>query len=211
MTTNEITALSRKKLLEEGTELIADDTVLTYANLAYKDVIKKAFPKNSILEATIAFTSGSGSLPSLYGTLYTDAHDSDGNPFPEVSIADFIRYNDLSINAITIEGGIMKVSPDSTSSLDVKYYPTYPKLTTAVNPTIDEYLHEPIVYGILYRAFEDLQDPELAQFYKNIYVDMLTDKIDTLSNYEEDSQRGGQMFNGINIVGGGSDNDPNRW
>lgn len=211
MTTNEITALARKKLLEEGTELIADDTILTYANLSHKDVIKKAFPKNSILEATIAFTAGSGSLPSLYGTLYTDTYDSEGNVFPEVSIADFIRRNDVGINAVTIEGGVMKVSPSDTSSLTVKYYPTYPTLTTAVNPTIDEYLHEPIVYGILYRSFEDLQDPELAQFYKNIYVDMLTDKIDTLSNYEEDSQRGGQMFNGINIVGGGSNNDPNKW
>ena len=211
MQTNTITSLARKKLLEEGTEIIADETILTYANLAYDDVIKKAFPKNSILEATVTFTNGSGTLPTLYGTLYTDGYDSSNNKFPELSIADFINAKANGVRALTVEVGVMKVSPISTTSVTVKYYPSYPTLTTSVNPTIDSYLHEPIVYGILARAFEDLQDPELSNFYKDKFDVMLKDRIDTLSNYEEDSQRGGVMFNGINILGQGLSNSPDNW
>jgi hypothetical protein len=131
------------------------------------------------------------------------------NVFPEVSIADFLRQN--GANAVTIEGGEIKVSPDSTASLNIKYYPTYATLTTSVNPTIDDYLHEPIVYGILARAFEDLQDPESSQLYANKFTAMLNERIESLSNYEEDAQKGNVMFNGINIIGGGHNSDPNRW
>jgi hypothetical protein len=211
MTTNEITQLARKKLLEAGTEIIDDTTILIYANLAYKDVIKKAFPKNSILSATVSFTAGSGTLPSLFGTVYTDAVDVNNNVFPEMSIADFQRAEIKAENAIVVEGGVMKVSPDTTTSLTVKYYPTYPTLTATVDPSIDEYLHEPIVYGILARAYEDLQDPELSAFFETKFGDMLLNKINTLSNYEEDGQKGGQMFNGINIIGRSANNDPDRW
>lgn len=211
MTTAQILALVRAKILEEEDDIINDDTLLIYANLAYKDVIKRTFPSNSILTATVSFTNGVGAFPSLFGTLYTDALDANGNVFPELSIADFARNN--SGNAITVEGGTLKVLPTTTASLVVKYYPTYPTLNTStpVNPTIDEFLHEPIVYGTIYRAFEDLQDFELAQFYEAKFTNMLSEKLSALSNYEETAQKGGAMFNGINIIGGGSASDPNHW
>jgi hypothetical protein len=211
MTTNQILDLARLKLLEEGTEIISDATLLIYANLAFKDVIKKAFPNSSIESTTIAFTSGSGSLPSDFGTLYTDAYDSNNNIFPEVSISDFVRRLASSENAVVVENGAIKVSPASTTSLTVKYYPTYTVLTAGSTPGIDEYLHEPIVYGILARAFEDLQDTELSQYHSAKFESLLEKKLNTLSNYEEDAQRGGVMFNGINIIGGGVNNDPNHW
>ena len=211
MTTQQIIDLSRLKLLETGSDLITDTTILLYANLAYKDIIKKAFPNNSISEGTVTFTSGVGSLPANFGTLYTDAYDTQGNIFPEVSISDFIRRLGNSENAVCIEGGNIKVSPADTASLTIKYYPTYETLAISVNPTIDEYLHEPIIYGVLYRAFEDLQDPELSKYYKNEYKSMLEDALSSLSNYEEDAQRGGTMFNGIQIISDGTANNPNHW
>lgn len=201
MTTTEITSLARAKLLEQGTELLSDSTIMLYANLAYKDVIKQAFPNNSINTSIITFTEGVGALPSDFGTLYTDAVDENLNVYPEVSIADFVRLD--SQNGVVIEDGTIKVSPDTVTSLTIKYYPTYETLTAVNSPTIDEFLHEPIVYGILARAFEDLQDPELATFYSNKFTLMLKEKLSNLSNYEEDAQKGGVMFNGINILGGG--------
>lgn len=211
MTTAEILSLARAKLLEAGTEILTDATLLIYANLAHKDVIKKAFPNSAITTATVTFTSGSGTLPSSFGTLYTDAYDSNYNIFPEVSPSDFIRKLASSENAVVIEGGVIKVSPATTSSLTVKYYPTYTTLSAVINPTIDEYLHEPIVYGILWRAFEDLQDWELSTFHKANFKTMLDEKLNNLSNYEEEAQRGGAMFNGISILGNGVANDPNHW
>lgn len=211
MTTSEILTLARAKLLEESTDILSDATLLIYANLAHKDVIKKAFPNSAITTATITFTSGSGTLPVLFGTLYTDAYDTNNNIFPEVSISDFVRNLADNISCVTIEGGAMKVSPSTTSSLIIKYFPSYATLTASVNPTIDEYLHEPIVYGILARAFEDLQDFELSQFYENKFTAKLDEKLNILSNYEEDAQRGGVMFNGINLLGGGNNNNPDGW
>lgn len=209
MTTPEILALARAKILEQEEDIISDTTLLIYANLAYKDVIKRAFPNNSILTATVTFTSGSGALPASFGTTYGDAVDTGGTIFPEVSIADFIRQNGAP--AITIEGGVMKVSPSTTASLSVKYYPTYPTLTASVHPTIDEFLHEPIVYGTIGRAFEDLQDFELSKFYEKKASDMLIDKLNALSNYEEDSLRGGVMLNGINILGTSNNGSTTQW
>lgn len=211
MTTQQIIDLARLKLLESEDGIITDDTILIYANLTYRDIIKKAFPNNSISQATVSFSNGVGSLPADFGTLYTDAYDTQRNIFPEVSISDFIRKQANSENAICVEGGEFKVSPVDTSSLIIKYYPTYETLAVGTDPTIDEYLHEPIVYGVLYRAFEDLQDPELSKYYKNEYKAMLDDYISSLSNYEEDAQRGGVMFNGISIINSPRFNDPNHF
>lgn len=211
MTTAEILTLARAKLLEEGTAILSDATLLIYANLAHKDVIKEAFPNSAIATATVTFTAGSGSLPALFGTLYTDAYDAGNNLFPEVSPSDFIRRLASSENAVVIEGGAIKASPASTTSLTIKYYPTYATLTASVNPTIDEYLHEPIVYGILWRAFEDLQDFEMSLFHQNKFETILKKKLNVLSNYEEEAQRGGTMFNGINIIGNGTNNSTDTW
>lgn len=211
MTTAQITSLVRLKLLESGTDIISDATLLIYANLAHKDVIKKAFPNSAVTTATVTFTAGVGTLPATFGTLYTDAVDSNDNIFPEVSIADFVRKLASGENCVTIESATIKASPTTTASLIIKYYPTYSALTASVDPTIDEYLHEPIVYGTLARAYEDLQDPELSQFYSNKFDTMLDKKLSVLSNYEENAERGGQMFNGINILGNGTSQDPDKW
>ncbi len=198
LTTNQIITLSRAKLLEATTEVISDDTILIYANLTNQDIIKRVFTNDKILSATVSLTNGVGSLPSLFGTLYGSAQDAQGNVFEEVSIEDF--DNKTLDRMITIEGGTFKVYPTTTSSVDIKYYPISETLTTSQNPTINEYFHECIVYGILERAFEDLQDQELSSYYKAKYENMILSKSSVQSNYEETNQRGSTMFTYTKLI-----------
>lgn len=212
LTTSQIIALSRAKLLEQTDEIISDDTLLIYANLANQDVSKRVFTNDKILSSTITFTNGTGTLPALFGTLYGSAQDSGGSVFEEVSIEDF--DNKTLAQMVTIEGGNIKAYPTTTGSLSIKYYPKFDALTItpSTTPNVNEYFHELIVYGILQRAFEDLQDEELATIYANKYEKELLKKISTQSNYEEGNQRGGQMFNYVPLISGsGNGGGANFW
>jgi len=210
LTTNQITALARKKILEATNEVVDDATILIYANLTQDDIIKRAFPNDAIATAAITFTNGVGTLPTDFGTLYGDAYRNTSDFFPELSIEDFNRKN-LS-QSVTIESGTIKVYPTTVGSLSVKYYKTFPALTSAVNPSFNSYFHELIIYGILARAYEDLQDQDLASLNDGIFEKKLSQKIATQSQYEEGNQRAGQMFNAQDLLGGGlSKSDPNYF
>ena len=210
LTTTQILSLARSKLLEATPEIITDETLLIYANLTYKDLIKRTFTNNKIASAVVNFTNGVGSLPALFGTLYGGGFDSGNNLFEEVTIEDFALK--LLPQMITVEAGQLKVYPTTTTQLTIRYYPTYADLTAGSTPGIDEYFHESIVYGILARAFEDLQDESLSAYYAGKYEADLTKKLGIQSNYEEGNQRGGQMFNGINLLGGPySSGSANYW
>ena len=197
LTTNQITSLAKAKILETTTEVISDSTILIYANLTQEDLAKRAFPNSAIKTATVTFTNGVGTLPTDFGTLYGDAYKNDLF-YPELPIEDFNKKT--LPYSVTVEGDTIKVYPESTGELDIKYYPSNPTLTSAVNPTIHSYLHELIVYGILYRAFEDLQDEELATFYRDKYEKELLLKTGALSNFEEGNQKGGQMFTNHSLI-----------
>jgi len=194
MTTQQIIASVRLKVLEATSEVVSDTTIIGYANFALQDVYKRAFPNSLIETATLTFTNGVADLPSNFGTLYGDAYTNTNDIFPELSIADF---NEKTLSqAVTIEKGQLKIYPvDKTPTINIKYYAKPTTLTANVDPTIDEYLHECLVYGTLYRVLEDLQDENLSQFYFNKYESLLSQKIANLSNYEEGNQRDGQMFN----------------
>lgn len=207
MTTNQILQIARKRILELTTDVIDDATILLYANLTYKDIQKKIFPNDQILTTTVTFTAGVGTLPTNFGTLYGDAIQGTANYFPEVNIEDFSKQT--LTQAVTIEGATLKVYPITTASVVIKYYPSFPEISTAVNPTINEYFHELIVDGIVYRTHFDLQDESLGTFYRQKYDTDLREKMATLSNYEEGNQKAGTMFNGLNLIGGLSDGNPN--
>lgn len=198
LTTLQILSLARTKLLESTTEIISDENILIYANLTYQDLIKRIFTNDKILSATLTFTSGSVATPTLFGTLYGSAQDSGGNIFEEVNIEDF--DNKVADRMITIESGTIKVYPTTTASLSIKYYPTFAELTAGSNPSINEYFHECIVYGILERAFEDLQDESLSQYYKQKYEGEVAKRTAVQSNYEENNQRGSVMFSWQNLI-----------
>ena len=201
LTVTQIISLSRAKLLEQTTEVVSDETLLIYANLAQQDIIKRTFTNDKILSATVSFTSGTGSQPATFGTLYGSAQDASGNVFEEVSIEDF--DNRTLDRMITVEGGSLKVFPTATASLNIKYYPATTTLTAGSTPSVNDYFHECIVYGILSRAFEDLQDESLSAYYAGKYEAMLSARSSNQSNYEEGNTRGGQMFTYQNLMTGG--------
>lgn len=210
LTTNQITSITRKRILETTSEIVDDATILLYMNLTQEDIYKKVFPNSHILSATVAFTNGVGTLPTRFGTLYGDAVDSSGsNFFPELSIEDFKK--ETLAQAVTIEGGTIKVYPTTTASLDIKYYPTFTDLTSAVNPSINSYFHECLIDGTTYRCLFELQDQELATFYKAKYDKDMAEKIAVQSMYEEDNQRSAQLFGAQTLISesGEIGGDPN--
>lgn len=198
MTSNNIITLARNKLLETTTEILKDDVLYIYANLSQEDIAKKTFTNDKITSATVTFTSGVGTLPTDFGTLYGDAFDTANNFYPEMTIEDFKK--EIQERGVTIEAGTIKVLPSTTTSLTIKYWPTFADMTSAVNPSINSYFHEMIVYGILYRAFEDLQDWELSKFFREKYDVELQQKIETLSNYEENNTRSSEFFSQQNLL-----------
>jgi hypothetical protein len=192
LTVTQILSLARGKLLEETTEVISDEKILIYLNLAHQDLSKRLFTNEEITSQTVTLTNGQVAVPATFGTMYGSAKDSGGNIFEEVSIEDF--DNKTLDRMVTVEGGFIKAYPTTTTSLEIKFYPKVETLTIGSTPTINEYFHESIVYGILARAFEDLQDEQLAAFYAGKYLADFRDKQSVQSNYEEGNQRGGQMF-----------------
>ena len=192
MTTNEITTAIRRKVLETTDEIVSDETVLLYANQSYIEVYKRVFTSNEVISATVSCSNGVCTLPTRYGRMYSKALDADLNEFEEVSIADY-NQNDFE-RVYTIEEGSLLVNKTDITSLTVRYYEQPETLTSSVDPSIDDYFHEVIIYGGIWRVQEDLQDEELAEFYQNRFESELTRRIASQSSYEETNQRGGEMF-----------------
>lgn len=192
MTISQILSLVRIKLLEQTTEVVSDETLLIYAQLTNIDLVKRIFTNDKILSATVNLTNGVGSLPSGFGTLYGSGKDSGDNNYEEVSIEDF--DNKVLDRMMTVEGATLKIYPTDVSSIAIKYYPTFSTLTVASTPSVNEYFHECMVYGILERAFEDLQDESLSAFYRAKYKSEIAERSAIQSNYEEGNVRGSQMF-----------------
>lgn len=199
MTTNEITTAARRKVLETTDEIISDTTVLLYANQAYIEVYKQVVTGNKVASETVACTNGVCTLPATYGRMYTNAIDQNSREFVEVSIGDYLN-DDLDGYFYTIENGAIKVSEDDVTTLTVRFYAKPETLTAVVDPSIDEYFHEVIVYGIVWRIHEDLQDEELSSYYQNKFTDELKRRMSNQSNYEESNQRGGQMFTDQRLI-----------
>lgn len=198
MTTNQILNLAKGILLETTTDIISSENLLLFANESYKDVWKRSRVQGDIASTTLALTSGVGTLASDFGTMYGDAQDSDGNFYPEVPIEDF--YRKQLERMCTVEGGELKAYPVDTASLTFRYRPKPATLTTTQNPEIDDYLHEPIVYGIVSRGHAFLQDEELASFYRQKQLNELNERLGVQSAYEENNQRGAVMFNYQSLI-----------
>lgn len=179
-------------MLEVTDDIIADSQILIYANETYDDLKIRTFDNSQIQNATVNFSSGTGTPPSNFGTLYGDPVDTAGNRYNELTINDFITKPLEKM--ITLQSGVFKIEPN-TAQLIINYYPSYEALTTSQNPEINKYFHELIVYGILSRGFEDLQDPELSKYYGDKYETELLKKAGNLSQYQEENQNDGAMFN----------------
>lgn len=198
MTSQQIINSVRRKVLEAGTEIITDATLFEYLNLAYQDVYKRIYPNSAITTATITCVAGVCTLPATFGTLYGDAYDSSDKSYEEVSIADFKRGE--FDRAVTIENGTLKVLPLTTASLSIKHYPKPATLTAVINPTIDDFFQEALVYGTTYRCHEDLQDETLSQFYRALFKTEMQERLEAQSSYEELNQRGGSFFTDQGLI-----------
>ena len=200
LTSNQIASAIRRKILEQTDSIVTDDVLFMNMNLAYDDIKMMSFTNDQIESATITLTSGSGTLPANFGTLYGPGYVSttDKTPYEEKSIAYFDREPENE--AITIEGNQIKVNPSSTSQIIIKYYPSYDPLTTTQNPEVNEYLHEPIIYGAMYRILEDMQEFDKAALVEKAYESKIAKRTSVISNYQEENAGGGQMFNGIRII-----------
>lgn len=193
MTTNEIIATARRKVLEETEEIISDDAALLYANQSYIEVYKRVFTNNKIESESVACSAGVCTLPATYGRMYSRAKDQDNNEYEEVSIADFNREDNIGLN-YTIEEGELKVNSDTVTTLTVWFYAEPEELAADSNPSIDVYFHEVIMYGVVWRMHEDLQDEELANYYQTKFEEELTRRMGAQSTYEETNVRGGELF-----------------
>lgn len=199
LSTNSILAATRRKLLEEGTDLVSDETLLMNVNLAYDELKIKTFTNDQIEKATISFVDGVGTLPANFGTAYGPGYKTatDRTPFNEKNIADFDR--DLYDEAFTIEGGQIKVHPATTTQLIIKFWPKYDPLTATQDPELNEYLHEIIIYGAMWRILEDLQNEARSEYYREKTKELIKEKSNDLSNYQEENLEG-VMLNGIRIL-----------
>lgn len=195
LTTNQITSAIRRKILEETSDLVSNETVLLNANLAYDDLKYRTFTPDQILSATITFINGVGTLPADFGTLYGAGFKSttDRTPFNEVSISDFDRKTDEE-NCVCIIEGDLYVKPTSTTSLTIRYYPTYDALSTVQNPELKDYFHELIIYGAVWRILEDLQNEALSEYYRTKYEEEFKKKTDAMSQYQEENMGGNEFF-----------------
>ena len=198
MTTNQLKTIIRRKILEATTDVIPDSILLIYTNEAYKDVWKRLFTATDIDTTTITLTAGVGTLPSTFGTAYGEAVGNDGNLYTEVSINDFVK--ETIPYAYTIEDGEIKCSDTTVANLTMKYWPKPDELVSGSTPSINEYFHEPIIYGAMSRAYEDLQDEELSAFYKNKFSTELGERLAAQSVYEETNQKGAVMFTHQNLI-----------
>jgi hypothetical protein len=196
LTTAQIQNTVRRKLLEEGVDLISDDTLLLNINLAYDDLKLRTFSSDQLDKATIDLTNGVGTLPATFGTAYGVGYASatDKQPYNEQSLADFDRYDDGYKFTVDKRNNQILVTPTSTSQIIIRFWPSYATLTSIQNPEVHEYFHELIIYGAMARLHEDLQNESLSQYYSQKYEEELTKKTSVLSNYEESNEGGNEFF-----------------
>lgn len=217
MTTEQILKLARKKLLETSSEIFSDEDLLLYANLSKDEIASRYLADNLIKSTVLDFTSGSATIPADFNSVYyiNDTGQKDGIKYVFVDLKQYLQ-NDMS-NMVTEENGVFKNNQNKTS-LTMWYYSTLPDLAllpTIVNPStsLKPLLHELIVYGIVYRAFEDAQDFELSKYFKDKFEAEYTIRTNNLSELEENPKQSGQMFDALpdlNFNGYSSDN-PNYW
>lgn len=202
MTTVELLSLVRKKILETTEEIVDNDTLLIYASQRQQDIYKRVFPNSKVTtSSSIALTAGSGTLPTNFGTLYSDPYDAEGNFYPELNIEDFQKQT--LERGSTVEAGVLKIYPTTVASVTIKYYPTLATITTSQDPTVDTYFDKCLVLGTVSDAYEDLQDHAMAKFYDDKYEFELQRRNAVMSNYEENNKDNGQLFSDQNLLGGG--------
>lgn len=203
LTTAEVLQLSRDKLLELAETVLPTTKLLKYANLCQDDIAKDVLTDDITIPTTLSFSGGAATLPSNWEShrLSKDSQvPGQGNEFKYVNLEDYRagKYERM----ITKYNGQILVFPVDTSVLYTDYYKKLPDMAIdpVQNPSVDVSLQELIIYGIMFRALEDLQDFELAKEYRGKFEQELKLKSRKISLSEEGPEKSGEMFNYVQIV-----------
>lgn len=213
LTTAQILAIARTKILERTDAVVSDETLLRYGNLAKDEMALRAPSQRDIKAASLAFAAGIATTPSDFLSFY-GCKDSqvpgEGNDYRNVSLEDFrARRHDRMVCRL---GPSLLAYPSTSVTLYLDYYAKPVDISASQNPTVDDALHECIAYGMVWRAFQDLQDFELSRFFQQEFESRFAAQSSALSQLEEDPQDSGAMFNAIDILGGGGPTaSADRW
>lgn len=217
MRTVDIIKLARKKLLENTQEIFSDDDLLLYANLTKDELAKRYLGNRGIKKATLTFVSGEVTRPTDWNGAYfiNDTGAKGGNEYKMVNIGDF--YADKYAYMVTEEDGKL-INNTGATSLTFWYFKKLSDLASGETPIdppteLDDFLHELIIYGIVWRGFEDAQDFELSKYFKDKFEAEYTIRTSHLSELEEAPMESGEMFEplpDLNFTGYGA-SDPNKW
>lgn len=217
MRTVDILKLARKKLLENTQEIFSDEDLLLYGNLTKDELAKRYLGNRGIKKATLNFVNGEVARPTDWNGMYfaNSTGQKGGNEYKMVNIGDY--YGDKYPYMLVEEDGMLK-NNNGASQVTVWYFKKLSDI--AISPTIidppaelNDFLHELIVYGIVWRGFEDAQDFELSKYFKDKFEAEYTIRTSHLSELEEAPMESGEMFEplpDLNFSGYGA-SDPNRW
>lgn len=217
LTTQQILGLARDKLLEIGDAIVTSEKLLIFANLAQDEIAKDIYTDDMTISTTLSFVGGVATIPTDWES-HRLSKDSlipgQGSVFEWVNLEDFRagKYTKM----IAKINGQLAVYPTSTATLYTDYYKKLPNMSISpvVNSALDPSLVELIVYGILYRAFEDLQEWDIAKEMRGKFETEKQLKARRVSQAEKKPQKSGEMFNPISIIppnGGSYRNSPNSF
>jgi len=199
LTTKDILKLIRIKILEQTDEVVLGTTIISYLNLTYQDIQIKSQDKSRIATSSISIVLNEGTLPTDFGTQLGKPKNQNGEIVSILGLQDFRRSLKTDLVCTIMNGKVLVKEDSNISSLVMDYYKSYLPLSVSQDPETNAYFDECLIYGAVYRAMEDIQDHELSIYFKNIYDNMLVEKMAMLSAYQEQSQES-TMFNGITII-----------
>jgi len=199
LTTKDILKLIRIKILEQTDEVVLGTTIISYLNLTYQDIQIKSQDKSRIATSSISIVLNEGTLPTDFGTQLGKPKNQNGEIVSILGLQDFRRSLKTDLVCTIMNGKVLVKEDSKISSLVMDYYKSYLPLSVSQDPETNAYFDECLIYGAVYRAMEDIQDHELSIYFKNIYDNMLVEKMAMLSAYQEQSQES-TMFNGITII-----------
>lgn len=220
MTSAQIIALARKKIMEKTDEIFSDDDLLLYANNGKDEIAMRFLGKKLIKPATLVFSGGSVTKPTDWNGHYyasTSNVPRQGTEVKLVSIEDY--QNGVKSHMVTESEGNLLCYP---TTLGTVYFWYYKKLTdmalgsSPVNPPseLNTAFHMPIVYYIIGQALEDAQDFELSKYFNDKYENEYTKQAQIVSDLEKGTQEAGSLLSplpDLNFGGSGGSSDPDHW
>lgn len=197
--------MARNKILEKTEVIFSDAQLLLFANQSKDDIALKAPNQDHLTMTTLGFVAGLATKPTDFQTHYLTKDSSTpgvGNEYFWMNIKDFqkgVATTGLT-RLISQMGSNLQIFPVENKTLYTWYYKKLPDMALADVCPLQQGFQEACMYGIVYRAFEDLQDFELGKYFETIYKTKIIEKGRDISLSDENSRNNGALFNGIQII-----------